>query len=174
MRAVFFIVEFHALGHSDCSLNYNTSQFKTRIFDSSLAEQKNSPLSFARNSFSLMDQGSFLLMLRFKLACLNIYQKEHGKVDSSVVFWRPPPKRPYSAYSVENHAAEGEPELMRGESTRAEEEDGDEAKDEDEGDGDDDDEENESGIRMLVDTDAEMGLDILLQAMYFANKNLNG
>lgn len=89
----FFIDEFHALGHSGCSLNYNSSQFKSLIKDWSLAEQKNSPLSEMKNSFARMDQGSFLFWLRFKLACLNVYQFHHDSANSDVVFWKPPPRR---------------------------------------------------------------------------------
>ena len=86
------IDEFHALGHSNCSLNYNTSQFKSRGDDFSLAEQQNKPISELKNSFAYMDQGSFLLMLRFKLFCANTYQLHHSK-NSDVVFWKAPPKR---------------------------------------------------------------------------------
>ena len=89
----FFIDEFHAKGHSDCSLNYNSSQFKSRVKDFSLAEQKNSPLSEHKNSFAHMDQASFLIMLRFKLACMNIYQFHHDSANSDVVFWKLPPRR---------------------------------------------------------------------------------
>ena len=44
----FMIDEFHAKGHSDCSLNYNSSQFKSRVNkDLSLAEQKTPAFSRA-------------------------------------------------------------------------------------------------------------------------------
>ena len=39
-----------------------------------------------------MDQGSFLLMSRFMLACMNIYQVHHDSATSDVVFWKPPPR----------------------------------------------------------------------------------
>ena len=46
-----------------------------------------------KNSFTRMDQGTFLLMLRFKVACMNVYQWHHDSGDSDVVFWKPPPLR---------------------------------------------------------------------------------
>eukprot|EP00873_Tetraselmis_striata_P027933 jgi/Tetstr1/448197/TSEL_035487.t1 len=70
------IDEFHAKNHVDCSCNYNSAEHKTKAGNFSLCEQKFAPLAASANAFSHMDQVSFLLLMRFKLACMNLYN--HG------------------------------------------------------------------------------------------------
>lgn len=86
----FLIDEFHAKNHADCSCNYNSAEFRTRAPDFSLAEQKNRPLADVATSFAHMDQVSFLFMMRFKLACMNMYEREH-QAGTGRVFWRRAP-----------------------------------------------------------------------------------
>lgn len=83
----FMIDQFHAKNHVDCSCNYNTAEYKTRVRNFSLAEQKNRPLAAAATSFSYMDQVTFLMMLRFKLACMNLCHRDH-MAGSTRVFWK--------------------------------------------------------------------------------------
>ena len=124
MLVEFLIDEFHAKGHSGCSLNYNTSQFKSRVKDSSLAEQKNSPLSELKKSFAHMDQATFLLMLRFKLACMNFYQFHHDSANSDVVFWKPPPRR-VVIHGEDNGEDDGEDDHRSSSSSSSDEEEDD-------------------------------------------------
>eukprot|EP00873_Tetraselmis_striata_P008878 jgi/Tetstr1/429142/TSEL_019103.t1 len=74
------IDEFHAKNHVDCSCNYNSAEHKTKAGNFSLCEQKFAPLAASANAFSHMDQVSFLLLMRFKLACMNLYQWERTRV----------------------------------------------------------------------------------------------
>eukprot|EP00873_Tetraselmis_striata_P022319 jgi/Tetstr1/442583/TSEL_030679.t1 len=73
------IDEFHAKNHVDCSCNYNSAEHKTKAGNFSLCEQKFAPLAASANAFSHMDQVSFLLLMRFKLACMNLYQWERTR-----------------------------------------------------------------------------------------------
>mmetsp|Transcript_32845 Transcript_32845/g.82883 ORF Transcript_32845/g.82883 Transcript_32845/m.82883 type:complete len:225 (+) Transcript_32845:1020-1694(+) len=85
------IDEFHAKNHVDCSCNYNSAEHKTKAGNFSLCEQKFAPLAASANAFSHMDQVSFLLLMRFKLACMNLYQWERTR-GTGRVFWRAPPR----------------------------------------------------------------------------------
>mmetsp|Transcript_43978 Transcript_43978/g.113863 ORF Transcript_43978/g.113863 Transcript_43978/m.113863 type:complete len:262 (-) Transcript_43978:38-823(-) len=85
------IDEFHAKNHIDCSCNYNSAEHKTKAGNFSLCEQKFAPLAASANAFSHMDQVSFLLLMRFKLACMNLYQWERTR-GTGRVFWRAPPR----------------------------------------------------------------------------------
>ena len=89
MSSEFMIDEFHYKNHKSCSLNYSSGQFPQRAINYSLAEQKNSPLADLGNSIAHMDQVSFLRLLRFKLAAMNVYQRERAN-RSSRCFWLPP------------------------------------------------------------------------------------
>ena len=82
------IDEFHAKSHKECSINYNSGQFRSRARNFSLCEQKNRGLAAMATNFSHMDQISFLELCRYKLAAINLYQKERNSV-SHKVFWRP-------------------------------------------------------------------------------------
>eukprot|EP00873_Tetraselmis_striata_P028296 jgi/Tetstr1/448560/TSEL_003777.t1 len=73
------IDEFHAKNHVDCSCNYNSAEHKTKAGNFSLCEQKFAPLAASANAFSHMDQVSFLLLMRFKLACMNLYKWERTR-----------------------------------------------------------------------------------------------
>ena len=88
-RSQFVIDEFHANSHKDCSINYNTSQFKWLAPNFSLCEQKNAPLAALSTPFSHMDQIGFLELARYKLASMNLYQRERNNGSSHKVFWRP-------------------------------------------------------------------------------------
>eukprot|EP00873_Tetraselmis_striata_P022866 jgi/Tetstr1/443130/TSEL_031186.t1 len=68
------IDEFHAKNHVDCSCNYNSAEHKTKAGNFSLCEQKFAPLAASH-----MDQVSFLLLMRFKLACMNLYKRERTR-----------------------------------------------------------------------------------------------
>ena len=83
------IDEFHAKSHKECSLNYNSGEFRTRATNYSLCEQKNRALKALCTSFAKMDQMGFLEMCRFKLAAVNLYQAERN-TDSNRVFWHGP------------------------------------------------------------------------------------
>lgn len=85
----FLIDEFHFKNHKACSVNYSSEEYLQRAVNYSVAEQKNRPLAEHANSLSHMDQVSFLKVLRFKLAAMNIYQHEKA-TKSSRYFWRAP------------------------------------------------------------------------------------
>ena len=88
-KSEFVIDEFHANSHKECSINYNTSQFRSYALNFSLCEQKNRALAALCTPFAHMDQIAFLELCRFKLAAMNLYQVERNGGQSNKVFWRP-------------------------------------------------------------------------------------
>ena len=78
-------------GHVNCNMDYDTHWYRDRVPNSSLAEQKNSPLAELTNSFSHMGQVDFLFLLRFKLAGMNLLASMKG---TPRVFWLDGAPRP--------------------------------------------------------------------------------
>lgn len=72
-------------------VNHNRviARYLNRAINFSMAEQKNRPLKELAAPLAHMDQVSFLKMLRFKLAAMNIYHHA-AATKSSKYFWGAP------------------------------------------------------------------------------------
>jgi len=70
------IDQHHFRGHVSCCRAFSTGEYKGRITNSALAEQKNSILSALRRSVAYMSQPTALEFVRFVLFKLNEYEDQ--------------------------------------------------------------------------------------------------